>query len=222
MLELNLTPIIKEETAEEKVYTQLKDSILNGTIQKDQVFTEVQLAESFDISRTPIRSAVKSLLNEGLLVTLPRKGLKVREITRDEQEQIFLLRISIETEVIKKTATMIDEEILKKIEHIYAQQEQATKENNNLKFIQLDQEFHSFLIEISNYELIKQTLLNLHNLSTLIGLKAIGQQGRMRQTLQEHYNIINALRERNPESAATYMKKHLYETNETLKKLDQP
>ncbi|PWA12537.1 GntR family transcriptional regulator [Pueribacillus theae] len=222
MANLDLKPIEKEQTTQEKVYEQIKESILNGKIADDTIFTEVQLAKSLQTSRTPIRAALQDLLNEGLIISVPRKGLTVRKITPEEQDEIFLLRISIETKVIKKVADIISETQLKALREIYNEQEKAMLSEDVIKFIDLDQEFHISLVKIAGYKLIEQILLNLHNLTKLIGLKALSHQGRMKNVLLEHGEIIASLESKDSELAAQRMKQHLMTTNDTLNIIDQP
>lgn len=217
---LKLNQIVKESTAQEKVYEQLKQSILSGEINKDLTFTETELAKSFGTSRTPVRAAIQDLLLEGLLVTIPRKGFKVRQITSNEQAQIFLLRISIESEIIQRVTEVVTVKQIQKIKDIYNEQEKAMLNKNEVEFINLDQQFHTYLVDIAGYDLIKEVLLNLQNLTTLIGLKAIGLQGRMKYTLLEHYKIISALESKNGELASKLMKEHLIKTNQALLDLD--
>lgn len=222
MANFNLKPIEKEQTTQEKVYEQIKKSILNGEITSDTTFTEVQLAESLNTSRTPVRAALQDLVNEGLVISVPRKGFTVRKITQEEQDEIFLLRISIETKVIIKVADIITDAQLKALKEIYHEQEQAMLSENVIKFIDLDQEFHINLVKIGRYKLIEQILLNLHDLTKLIGLKALSHQGRMKNVLLEHGEIIAALENKDSELAAQRMKEHLMKTNDTLNIIDQP
>jgi len=217
MTKFNFQPIMKEETTKERVYKQIKSAILYGEISNNEIFTEVQLAESLNTSRTPVREALLDLAKEGLVVNIPRKGLSVRKVTDDELEQIFLLRTSIEGEVIKKAASMIHDEQVEILEQLCLDQEKAMKENDNLTFISLDQEFHASIMKISKYELIEQLLLNLHDLTRLIGLQVIKRHNRMDDVLFEHRLIIKALREKDENLASKYMIEHLNKTKEALK-----
>jgi DNA-binding GntR family transcriptional regulator len=170
----------------------------------------------FSARRTPVREAVCDLLKEGLIVSIPRKGLQVKTITFLEQEQIFLLRKTLEIEVIKKIASSITKEqiwILKEINH---QQVECMEFNDNLKFIDLDQQFHTCLVGFLNYNLVEQVLLNLHDLTRLIGLKALKKFGRMEEVLKEHHKIVSALENNDEKKAADYMNEHLHRTWESL------
>ncbi|MDQ0219560.1 GntR family transcriptional regulator [Peribacillus cavernae] len=220
MEEIRLKPI-KQLTTQDIVYKQVKEAILNGVIASEEIFTEVQLAETLNTSRTPVRGAIQNLVKEGLLVSIPRKGLTVRKITAEEQDEIFLLRSSIEVEVIKKLSkSHISREQLLPLKVIIQQQEEAMKNDDNITFIDLDQTFHLSLTRLANYTLMEQVLNNLHNLTQLMGLKAVSRKGRMKDVLKEHRQIIQAIEERDSKSASKFILDHLYKTKQTLNDVD--
>lgn len=217
MNDLNLSPIVKEETTKERVYKEVKGAILSGRISPDEIFTEVKLAEILNTSRTPVRESLQDLQKEGLVVAIPRKGLAVRKVTSIEMEQIFLLRKSIESEVIQKLIDRITSEQIQVLEEICHQQEKAMNTADEVSFISFDQEFHLTLTRFANYELIEQILLNLHNLCTLIGLQAVKKKNRMSEVLAEHRQIIEALRKKEHTKAVDAIIDHLARTNDSLR-----
>lgn len=218
---VSLKPIKKEITTQDKVYKQIKKAILFGGMSSDQIFTEVQLAETLNTSRTPVRAALQDLVKEGLLVSIPRKGVTVREITPAEQDEIFLLRRSIEAQVVKKlTEVITSPDQLKILRVIVEQQEEALQNDDAIRFIELDHEFHLSLTRLANFGIIEEVLQNLHNLTQLMGLKAIRQKGRMKNVIKEHSDIIDALEKRNAELASAVILSHLDNTKDTLNDLE--
>ncbi|WP_182916919.1 GntR family transcriptional regulator [Bacillus sp. PK3_68] len=214
---IQLKPIEKEKTTQDKVYKQIKKAILFGGITSNEIFTEVQLAETLNTSRTPVRAAIQDLVKEGLLVSIPRKGLTVRKLTQEEQDEVFLLRSAIEVEAVKKLIKVITSpEQLRSLKLILEQQEEALQNDDAVRFVELDHEFHLSLTRLANFTIIEQVLNNLHNLTRLMGLKAVSKQGRMKNVLMEHKQIIQALEEKNPELASQMILNHLEKTKETL------
>lgn len=219
---LGLKPIEKDGTTQDKVYKQIKEAILYGGITSEEIFTEVQLAEMLQTSRTPVRAAIQDLVKEGLLVSIPRKGLTVRKITKGEQDEIFLLRSSIEVEVVKKlTEEITSPKQLEILKRIVKQQEIAFQNNDAFRFIDLDQEFHLTLTRLAKFNLMEQVLKNLHNLTRIMGLKAISKQGRIQTVLKEHKQIIEALEKKDPKLVSQVILRHLEKTKETLNLIDE-
>lgn len=218
---VSLKPIKKEITTQDKVYKQIKQAILFGGISLGDIFTEIQLAETLNTSRTPVRAALQDLVKEGLLVSIPRKGVTVREITPAEQDEIFLLRRSIEAQVVKKLVEVITSpDQLKILRVIVEEQEEALQNDDAIRFIELDHEFHLSLTRLANFGIIEEVLQNLHNLTQLMGLKAIRQKGRMKNVVKEHSEIIDALEQRNAELASAVILSHLDNTKDTLNDLE--
>ncbi len=88
----------------------MKHAILTGKLTPDVFYTETDFSHELNISRTPVREAVKDLIHDHLLLPVPRKGLKVREFTESEVEQIFLVRKAIESQVIGQLLKTVTEE----------------------------------------------------------------------------------------------------------------
>lgn len=221
MKELNLHPIVREETTKERVYREIKEAILTGKIPTDITFTEGQLGELLNTSRTPVREAVQDLLKDGLVVTVPRKGLQVKTITPIEKEQIQMLRTTIETTVVKKVAEVITEADIQQMKIIYNKQLEARDNNNTLRFLELDHTFHAVPFKVLQYELGQQLLGNLKDMTHLIGLKALKKYGRMDEVLTEHEAIIERLEAKDGEGAAEQMRKHIARTGDILDSIQE-
>lgn len=216
MTPFNLKPIVREETTKERVYREIKSGILNGMIPPGEIFTEVKMAELLNISRTPVREALQDLIKEGLVIAIPRKGLTVRKVTEEEIDQIFLLRTAIEREVVRKLTGRITDKQLDQLEQICKEQEQAKSEQDNVTFINLDQVFHITLTKFANMELVEQVMLNLQQLSVLIGLQGVRRKSRMDEVLVEHRAILDALRSQDPDRATAAVTEHLHQSKVSL------
>lgn len=220
MKSLNLKPINKIQTAQDKAYVAIKNAVLNGEISNTTFITETSLAEVLEISRTPIRAALQDLLKEGLLIHTRGRGFQIRRITLEEQDEIFVLRESLEARVIEKITANFTEEMFDQLTAIIQKQQKAVDQQNQIEFIDIDQEFHLTLARMAGYEIIEEVLLNVHNLTQLMGLKAIGRQGRMVEVIEEHKNIVNSLQAGTTEETLDLMSVHLERTKKTLDNID--
>ena len=213
-----MQPIAKRKTTKEIVYDQLKKEILRGNIPPERVMTEMSLAESLHISRTPVREAVSELTKEGLLSHIPRKGFQVRQINEHEMDQILYLRRAVEKRSMKMLVSHVSEDKLKEIDEIILDQKKAIKEGDRIKYIELDQIFHRKLLKLSNQNILVDILQELYNLTRLIGHAAISNEGRMEEVIKEHSAIVDALRKGREEEASLLMERHLVATGESVKK----
>lgn len=217
MQNIGMNPVAKKRTTKEIVYDELRKAIFSGSISNEEILTETMLADSLQTSRTPIREAVASLLSEGLLIHIPRKGFQVRQITDGEKEQIMFLRTSIESEGLRKLAAGVNPEQINILRNIIEEQKQAIEENNKIEFIELDQKFHRQILKFSNQNVLSQILKDLYNLTRLIGHHALMKTGRMEEVIGEHSIIIDALEQHDAEEAVVLMAEHLERTKEIVK-----
>ncbi|PWW31420.1 DNA-binding GntR family transcriptional regulator [Cytobacillus oceanisediminis] len=215
MSNLNMNPV-KSKTTKEIVYDEIKNAIFNGSIKGDEVITETILAQSLNTSRTPVREAVGDLLKDGLLVSVPRKGLKVREITPSEKDQIIFLRISIETEGLKRIIPVIKPSHIQYLNDLIEMQKEAMEKNDRIEFIELDQKFHRKILFFAEQHLLGDILLNLYNLTRLIGHQALAKKGRMEEVIVEHSQIVEALQLMDELQATKLMEQHLLQTKESI------
>ncbi|MEK1830329.1 FCD domain-containing protein [Priestia megaterium] len=92
---------------------------------------------------------------------------------------------------------------------ILKQQEEALENDDAIRFIELDHEFHLSLTRLANFTIIERVLKNLHNLTQLMGLKAVSRQGRMKNVLMEHNQIIQSIEEKDSKQASQVILNHL-------------
>ena len=90
--------------AADSAYSALRDDILSGVLKPDDRLTEVTLADRLNMSRTPVREAVKRLLIEGFLTRAPGEGLRVTGLEPDEVQQIFQIRLKLESYGARRAA----------------------------------------------------------------------------------------------------------------------
>lgn len=217
MQNIGMKPVAKKRTTKEIVYDELRKAIFSGSISSKEILTETMLADSLQTSRTPVREAVASLISEGLLVHIPRKGVQVRQITEGEKEQIMFLRISIESEGLRKLAAGVEAKQIEILRNIIEEQKQAISDNNKIEFIELDQKFHRQILKFSNQNVLSQILQDLYNLTRLIGHHALMKTGRMEEVIDEHSIVIDALEQHDGEEAVILMAQHLERTKEIVK-----
>ena len=91
-------------TMREQVYQILRDNICRGVYAPGTRLQELDIAESLDVSRSPVREALRQLAADGLLLEIPNKGVYVKEFTSKDIEEIFDLRVMLEAYAIYHSA----------------------------------------------------------------------------------------------------------------------
>ena len=90
-------------TIKHQIYQIIKKEICNGNYAAGQWLQEKELAEQLNVSRSPVREALKQLVDEGLAIEYPNKGVFVKEFTVKDIEEIYDVRILLESYAIKNS-----------------------------------------------------------------------------------------------------------------------
>ena len=98
------------------VFNTLREAILRGDLKPGERLMELQLASSLGVSRTPIREAIRMLQQEGLAVTVPRKGAEVAKMTEKDMEDVLKIREALEILAVQLACDNIENEQLMLLE----------------------------------------------------------------------------------------------------------
>ena len=197
------------------VYQKIKIAILNEMYEPNQILNERKLAEEFQISRTPVREALKILEGEGWVKIIPWKGAIVNKITQKEIDEIFQIRLIIEPAIIELLQNKIDYKKRAYLDKLYENQKRTKTKK---EFILADREFHMTFAEwTENLQLIEM-VKGLNDRIYMVGHKAINSKDSKREeeSLEEHYRIIQALKNNDIMMAKNFMIAHVIETKNNI------
>lgn len=190
-------------------YETIKAGILEGKLISGEIYSELDLAKSFGVSRTPVREAFLRLAAENLIVFHPRKGISVNYFSKEDIENIFELRQAIEEAAANKIVGNLSRDHIQSIQETIQQQENCLKDYDENLFLEFDRKFHLFFVEISGNRFMVQTYNNIRDYITIPAREALRKKGRAKEVLGEHKAIVEALskgdRERTKEAIKTHM-----------------
>ena len=199
-------------------YQKIKAAILNEMYEPNQILNERKLAEEFQISRTPVREALKILEGEGWVKIIPWKGAIVNQITQKEIDEIFQIRLIIEPAIIELLQNKIDYKKRIYLDRLYENQKKAESKK---EFILADRVFHMTFVEwTENLQLIEM-VKDLNDRIYMVGHKAINSKDskREKESLEEHYKIIQALKNNDIMLAKNFMIAHIIETKNNINQI---
>jgi len=199
------------------IYNDIKELILNMTLKPGEFISEAILAKRLNVSRTPIREALKRLEQEGLIVTDGRRK-RVFILTLKDLEEIFDLKRIIETSITKLAIERGKDKdferlavTIKELEILAKERPKDGKEKEEWfpAWFRKDKEFHDIIFDMANNNRARQIIENLnsqwHRLR--IGLDAI--EGRVEKSLEEHKAIAQAILDKDSVRAEIAMTEHL-------------
>lgn len=182
---------------------------------------ENQIADKLNVSKSPIREALKELFGEGLLEIIPNKGVFVKKLTKQDIIDILEFRMIIEKYSIEKTIKRASIKSVKNLNDIIIEMEKAFKDNDTNKYALIDAKFHGTIYKLSRSKLLYKTASNISNLFQPFRVISLNSKKRFDESLTKHKNIINGLVERNFQKTWKIAKKHLELANiEVIKFLE--
>ena len=135
-----------------KIYNRLKNAILNGVYKPGESLIEMRLAKELGVSRTPIREAIRQLELEGLVSSIPNKGVVVEGVSAQDIEDIYTIRKMIEGLAAKWAAEKISDEA-EGIKDVLDLMEFSRKRNVE-KLSELDSRFHDIILKPAKISLL--------------------------------------------------------------------
>jgi len=211
-----IIPISRAKSLKEKAYDKLKELIITGTLEPGELQNEKRLAEALGVSRTPVREALLELSREGMVAFVPGKGIEICKLTKQQVREVFEIRRIIEGYIIKKIATQLTDADTKEIDRNISNQEKMLRKTKRPAFIEYDKQFHLYMASKIGNQQIELILDNLRDQMHLIGIRAVEDDARMKQVIEEHRAISSSLKERNPRKAFNALINHLENTEKII------
>lgn len=177
----------------QKTYKTIKDKIVNGEIKQGEVISISAMAKILNISRTPITYACQKLENDKLLTIIPKQGVIINSISINEAREIYELRAVIESYSAKRAFPNITEKDINYLENSYTKQVDSVEQNDIKLFMSEDINFHKYLLSKYENSQFFSIIDNLFDRAYLLGIESFKNSLRIKETLDEHRQIINCL-----------------------------
>jgi DNA-binding GntR family transcriptional regulator len=191
----------------QQAYENIKQKIVSLEMSPGSIIDEVNLQEDLGLGRTPIREALKRLALEKLVVIAPRRGMFVSEIGIRDLQQLFEMRLPLESLAARLAAERGTEEQWQRMAIVLAELPEAAVENQAL--IAIDEACHEIIYEATENEFLKDTLVTHYALSQRLWYYFLSKIGDMRDALLDHIRVLEALQAKDADKAARLMERHI-------------
>jgi DNA-binding GntR family transcriptional regulator len=213
------TQHISRNALYQEVAERLRTSIFAHELAPGSWIDEQSLADRFGISRTPMREALKVLASEGLVVLKPRRGCYVTELSDTDLDQIFPVMALLEGRAALETAQKADAADIAQLDRIHADLERHAASGDANRFFEANDAFHTALQDIADNRWLKQLITDARKVIKLTRRQSLEVEGRVDQSLQEHRQVMAAIKRGDPNEAARAMHDHLLSGRAALAEL---
>jgi DNA-binding GntR family transcriptional regulator len=203
----------------QEVAGRLRQRIFDGELAPGSFLDEVQLALDMEISRTPLREALKVLTVEGLVRHEPRRGCFVAEVTEQDLDEIFPVIALLEGRCAYEAAVHATDADLEALEELHARLARHAKAKRVNDYYAANFAIHEAIIALAGNRWLAQVITDLRKIVKLSRLQQLRAPGRLEQSLSEHLAVFAALKARDAEGAEAAMKTHLTRQRGALRDL---
>ncbi len=191
------------------VFHTLREAILRGDLKPGERLMELQLAEKLGVSRTPIREAIRMLEQEGLAVTMPRRGAEVARMTLKDMEDVLEIREALDELAVRIACARITDEQLKKLSEVKKQFESSTQTGDVKQIAEADVSFHDVIYEATGNPKLVTLLNNLREQVYRYRVEYIKNPKNYPVLIKEHEAILQSLKDREVDRAVSAMQEHV-------------
>lgn len=205
----------------EEVYAQLKADVANFKLVPGDRFTESELSERLGVSRTPVRQALVRLQQEGFVEVFFRSGWRVLPFDFDRFEQLYDLRMVLETTAVHRLCTeteRVDAPLLDELAAIWLVPVSA-RSKDALKVAQWDEAFHCALVAAAGNVEMARVHRDVTDRIRIIRRLDFTQQPRIDATYEEHGKILRAIQRKRAEQATLLLRAHIQTSQSEVRKI---
>ncbi|MFS4106303.1 FCD domain-containing protein [Streptomyces sp. SID89] len=204
-----MTLSVKQPPAADRVYTHVKQAVLDRRYEGGTLLTEGELAEAVGVSRTPVREALLRLEVEGLLKLYPKKGALVLPVSAQEIADVVETRQLVEGHAVRK-AVPAPAGLLARLEELLEQQKRQAAAGDLAGAAVTDRCFHAEIVRSGGNEILSRLYDQLRDRQLRMGVAVMhSHPDRIAKTLAEHEAILRALRDGDADAAAGIVHGHV-------------
>lgn len=210
-MELDLKPVKKHDLRpiREIVFVELKKAIFEGRIKKGERLVENTIAEKMEVSRTPVREALRQLEAEGLVDNIPRRGAIVKGITLKDAEEIYDLREALEGLMARLACRNRTEDDIDNLRHVLKLMEEAMQRKDYKEYVELHKDFNNIILNSTRNKKLKAIMNNIYEQLTSLRSISLYHEDRRFLALEEHKQIVDTIEKRHEIEAETIAKNHV-------------
>jgi DNA-binding GntR family transcriptional regulator len=184
-----------------EVFATLKDRILHWNYPPGHRFTEEQLCAEFDVSRSPVREALRMLVENGLVEKVPHRGYSVRQPDSDEIQELYDVRLALESYIVERVAKQgLERGLAAQLRQTW-QGVLKREPSENADVANADERFHEALARATGNQTLVGLLHGINERLRFARLTDINAPGRIRSTCRQHLLILERIAAQDPDGA---------------------
>lgn len=202
---------LRQTNLRDQALSILKLRLVSGDLVPGQIYSASALAEELGVSNSPVREAMLTLVNQGLMEAVRNRGFRVLPLSDKERHNIHQLRLLLEIPSMVKLAGMQQplQARADEFSKIATEMVAFAKAGDIVGYLDMDRQFHLGLLAMLDNEQLVTIVENLRDQSRQFGLKTLRETGGLIQSAEEHQPILDAMLKGDAKKTASLMTAHL-------------
>ncbi|MEU4919122.1 GntR family transcriptional regulator [Streptomyces parvus] len=212
---------LKRPPAAERVYTHIKEAVLDRRYEGGTLLTEGDLADAVGVSRTPVREALLRLEVEGLIKLYPKKGALVLAVSAQEIKDVVETRLLVE-EFAARKAVPASPRLIERLEQLLEEQRRLAEAGDLAAVAVTDRCFHAEIVKHAGNEILSRLYDQLRDRQLRMGVAVMeAHPGRIEANITEHGELLEAIRAEDADGAALVVRRHVGRVRELVRGEDR-
>jgi DNA-binding GntR family transcriptional regulator len=190
----------------EHVYSVLREGIRNGKLKSGQRLREAELATQLNVSRTPIREAIRRLAADGLIEVAPPRGMIIVELDRQRVRELYFLREMLEGAAARLAAQLAMPSEIEELRQLHAA---GTEAKDPEAAATINRLFHKTIHDAGRNRYVARSLEDLSDSLALLPGTTFEAKGRQEGAAKEHGDILEAIANKDPDLAEDRARHHI-------------
>lgn len=202
---------LQQQNLRDQALAVLKLRLVSGDLAPGQIYSAASLAAELGVSNSPVREAMLTLVNQGLMETVRNRGFRVIPLSDKERQNVYDLRILLEIPSMARLASFKENVAARKEEFsdIAAKMVASAKAGDIVGYLDADRSFHIGLLDILENDQLTSIVSNLRDQTRQYGLKALSELGSLVKSAEEHQPILDAIIAGDKKLTTKLMTEHL-------------
>jgi DNA-binding GntR family transcriptional regulator len=199
----------------QKLIERLENMILTGMFQPRERLVELNLAKELEVSRFWVRDAFKVLETKGLIKIIPYKGAMVCDVDEDEIENIFEVRVELDSLATRKAAKNAQKSDIVNLKRMVKEFDESIKNGDLGEMIASNEDFHNYIYELSQNPTLIQVLHQLKAQCHILRYHAWASPDVIKRIQEEHKLLIDGMNNKDFEQLDDLARRHISYSKET-------
>lgn len=206
---IKLADLSQNKPLNEIVFEGLRIAIIKGIIPVGERINESVYAEKMNISRTPVREALRRIQEEGLVEYVPHYGVVVKKITIEDAVEIYQIRKALDILATQNAMKIMTEEQFDEMKALLEKTDEADARGDYKEVIELSRQFNDMIYEFCRMPRLDVIVKRLRQYVMRFRDISLTENNRRRKALDEHWLLYQNMRKKNYEQVAIITSEHL-------------